>query len=95
MFVVLVQMFVTPAAPHVDAAVHGAQGATPDAENVVPVAHSWWHTVFDVLVQAVCTPYVHVASTMHAAHGEPPEEDQVEPARHGVGHSEIEAQSVS
>ena len=34
---VLVQVFVTPAAPHV---VHGKQGVTPDVENVEPVTHA-------------------------------------------------------
>ena len=36
----MVQVFVTPAAPHVEAAVHDEHGATPEAENVEPVTHA-------------------------------------------------------
>ena len=36
----MVQVFATPAAPHVEAAVHDEHGPAPEAENVEPVTHA-------------------------------------------------------
>ena len=82
--VVAVQAVFTPPG-HVEAAVHAAQGAFPEAEKVVPAAHATWHTVSVVLVQAVLTPAVHVASAAQVLHpGAFPEAEKVELATHGT-----------
>ena len=44
----MVHDVLTPASPHVAAAVQVSHGALPDRENVVPAAHAMWHTVFAV-----------------------------------------------
>ena len=79
MFAVLVQVFVTPAAPH---DVHGEHGVIPDVENVDPVTHATWHLLSDVLVQAVLTPNAHA---VHDEHGAAPEAENVEPVTHAAG----------
>jgi hypothetical protein len=78
-----IQAVWTPAEPHFESSAQDVHGAFPEAEKVLPAAHATWHTVSDVLVQAVLTPAVHVASAAHTVHGALPEVEKVEPVVHG------------
>jgi hypothetical protein len=77
----------TPAEPHVESSAQDVHGAFPEAEKVLPAAHATWHTVSDVLVQAVLTPAVHVASAAHTVHGAFPEVEKVLPSTHATWHT--------
>ena len=82
---------------HVEDAAQTAHGALPDVENVVPATHASgvaWHTVFDVLVQAVFTPAAHVEATTHDEHGSLPDKDHDEPVAHGTTEHVNAAQAV-
>ena len=88
--VVVVQARPTPfAPPHVDSAAHGAHGAYPDEEKVLPPVHGVLplHTVSAVAVHTVLTPSPpQDAPPAHGAHGVYPDEEKVLPSAHGVVH---------
>jgi hypothetical protein len=77
---VAVHAVFTPTAPHAEACAQEVHGAFPVVENVVPAAHATWHTVSEVLEQAVFTPAVHVEEAAHVEHGAVPAVENVDPA---------------